>query len=412
AAAQLGGAAVILYNQQDAGGERYDLHTELVSYREQQQATFVHIPLMLSYQSRHRHPLYAQAGVKLSIPLGARYEIRDAVIRSESYYPALDNTVQGPPYMGFGTFSDRSAEGTLDMKLVYTAAAEAGVKWRLARALSLYAGLFVDYGLTEALRSPRTESLMQPNAAAPESFTMGSVLASRYAPDNRAIDKVSLMAAGLKLRLAFGFTPFDAPQLSAKPIPQEDALCLVQARKEAALAQRLKAADEAKQQRDVDEAQRQKFEAELRRTVADIRLRQQQHLLPLQEEEELAYVEVKKAIEQPVAGYTVNQTALTPNQKSDLNRKAALLKQNPSLNVICVGHTCDIGSDKVNYRISRSRAETVSSYLVQQGVDGSRISLLGEGSLHPLIPNANEKNRRVNRRVAILILADSPPLQE
>jgi outer membrane protein OmpA-like peptidoglycan-associated protein len=246
---------------------------------------------------------------------------------------------------------------------------------------------------------------MQPNAAAPESFTMGSVLASRYVSGNRAIDKVSLMAAGLKLRVAFGFSPFDAPQLSAKQIPQEDALYLMQVRKEATLAQRLKATDEAKQQRDVDEAQRQKFEAELRRTVADIRLRQQQHLLPLQEEEEeLAYIEVKKVIEQPVAGYTVNQTALTPGQKSDLDRKATLLRQNPSLNVICVGHTCDVGSKKINYRISRSRAEKVRSYLVQQGVDRSRISLLGEGSRHPLVPNANEKNRRLNRRVEILVL--------
>jgi hypothetical protein len=63
----LGGATISLPNLQDAGGDSSDLHSELVSYREQQQAAFVHIPLMVSYQSRHRYPLYAQAGVKLSI---------------------------------------------------------------------------------------------------------------------------------------------------------------------------------------------------------------------------------------------------------------------------------------------------------------------------------------------------------
>ncbi|MDR1022504.1 MAG: OmpA family protein [Prevotellaceae bacterium] len=409
AAARLDGATISLSNQQDTDGDSYNLHTELASYREQQQATFVHIPLMVSYQSRHRYPLYAQAGVKLSIPLGARYEIRNAVIHSEGYYPALDISMLSPPYMGFGVFNGKDAEGTLDLKPVYTAAAEAGVKWRLSHALSLYAGLFIDYGLTEALRSPRSESLIHPDAATPENFTTGSVLASRYAPDNRAINKASLMAAGLKLRLAFGFTPFGTRQLSVKQMSQEDAQNLVQMRKDAALAQRLKAAAEAKQRRDIDEAQRQKLEEELRRTVVEVRLRQQQQqqMLQQQQEEELARVEeVKKAIEQPIAGYTVSQTELTPDQKTDLDRKATLLKQNPSLNVICVGHTCNIGSEEINYRISRARAEKVRGYLAQQGVDGSRISVLGEGSRHPLIPNANEKNRRVNRRVEILILAE------
>ncbi|MDR1022444.1 MAG: hypothetical protein LBL94_04110 [Prevotellaceae bacterium] len=44
AAARLDGATISLPNQQDIGGWSYDLHSELVSYREQQQAAFVHIP--------------------------------------------------------------------------------------------------------------------------------------------------------------------------------------------------------------------------------------------------------------------------------------------------------------------------------------------------------------------------------
>ncbi|MDR1022067.1 MAG: OmpA family protein [Prevotellaceae bacterium] len=410
ATARLDGATISLLNQQDGrGGWSYDLHTTLVSYREQQQATFIHIPLVVSYQSKHRYPLYAQAGVKFSIPLSARYETRNAVIHNKVYYPDLDNPIENQlPYVGAGTFYGRSAEGTLNLKPVYTAAAEAGIKWRLSRALFLYAGLFVDYGLTDALRSPRTESLMRPNAVDPANFTTGSVLTSRYTPDNRAIDKVSLMAAGLKLRIAFDFTPSAPRPFSAKQMSQEDVQNLVQMRKDASLAQRLKAAAEAKQQQDFAEAQRKKLENELRRRVADVRLRQQQQQAQMLQltQEELAHAEMRKIVEQPIVSYTVSQTELTPDQKTDLDRKATLLRQNPSLKIICVGHTCNIGSEEINYRISSARARAVRSYLVQQGVDESRISVLGEGNRHPLAPNTNEKNRKKNRRVEILILGE------
>lgn len=468
AAARLDGAAILLPNLQDADGDRYDLRTVLLSYREQQQATFIHIPLMLNFQSG-QHPFYAQVGVRLSIPLSARYESRNADLYSEGYYPALENTMQGPSYMGFGRFDGRSAAGTLDLKPVFAAAAEAGVKWKLSGGRLLYAGLFIDYGLTEALRSPHSESMMRPNAAAPENFTTGSVLASRYTSDNRAIDKLSLTSAGLRLRIAFG-SPKEAaqkpkaaaqqpkeatqePKAAAQTQQQEAAQKqqeaaqkrkeaaaqkrkaaaqkrkaaaqkrkeaaqkrkeaarkqkeaarnrkeAAQRRKEAAQTQRLKAAAaRAQQQREANEAQRQKFE-EQRRKVTDIRRRQ---AVAGREEERVI---TNKIIERPVANYSAMQTELTPNQKLDIAKKAILLKQNPSIKVICVGYTCDIGSDEENYRVSRERARMTKDFLVQQGVDASRISVLGEGRRNPLVPNTSEKNRRVNRRVEMVIVEE------
>jgi hypothetical protein len=210
ATAQLDGATLILRNRHDAEGDVYDLHAELLRYREQQQATFIHIPLMLSYhRNRQRISLYAQGGLKLSIPLSARYESRNATIRSEGDYPRFGYLIQNPPYRGFGEFDGRNTEGTLDLKMVYTAAVEAGIRWPLSSAFTLYAGMFADYGLNDALRSPRSESLMRHNAAVPQNFTTGSVLASRYTADNRAVDRLSLMSVGMKVRIAFGF-----PQLN------------------------------------------------------------------------------------------------------------------------------------------------------------------------------------------------------
>jgi hypothetical protein len=209
ATAQLDGGTFTLPNQRDAAGSSYDLHVELLRYREQQRATFVNIPLMLSYhRSRRRSSFYAQAGLKLSIPLAASYESRNATLRCKGYYPDIGLSIQEPRYKGFGDFDGRSAEGALNLKMVYTAAAEAGIRWPLSNALALYVGLFAGCGLNSALRPSGGESLMRPNADSPENFTTGSVLASRYTADNRAVDRLSLMSVGLKVCVAFSFYQF------------------------------------------------------------------------------------------------------------------------------------------------------------------------------------------------------------
>jgi hypothetical protein len=217
ATAQLDSATFVLPSQRDAEGNSYDLHVKLLRYREQQQATFVHIPLMLSYhRNRRRSSLYAQAGLQLSLPLSARYESRNATLHSEGYYPDIDLSIQESRYNGFGKFDGRNAEGTLNLKVAYTAAAEVGVRWRLSSAFSLYTGLFAGYGLSNALRSPGGESLMRPNAAAPQNFTTGSVLASRYTADNQAVDRLSLLSAGLKVRIAVDFYHFHNISISTQ----------------------------------------------------------------------------------------------------------------------------------------------------------------------------------------------------
>jgi hypothetical protein len=230
ATARLDGVhSVTISGLKDADGDTYNLSSTLVSYREQQRATFIHVPLMLSYQNARRRPFYAQAGLKVSIPLSARYESRDVAIHNEGYYPNLDASMSsGPPYLGFGMFTGKNAEGTIDMKMIYTAAVEAGVKWKLARALFLYAGVYVDYGLNEPLLSPHSTNIVEPNPTAPADFAINSVLTSRYAAaaDNNnhvSISKMSLMSMGMKIRIAFGVSPFDAYLLPADVRQEQEA---------------------------------------------------------------------------------------------------------------------------------------------------------------------------------------------
>jgi outer membrane protein OmpA-like peptidoglycan-associated protein len=66
------------------------------------------------------------------------------------------------------------------------------------------------------------------------------------------------------------------------------------------------------------------------------------------------------------------------------------------------GHTCDIGSDPNNCRLSWDRAREVIMFLTTVGgVNPIRLRPRGFGERIPMYPNANDFTRSMNRRVAL-----------
>jgi hypothetical protein len=165
-------------------------------YRERQSAVVLHVPLMLHYQGKPfpiGARLYARAGLRLDALLSGSYRASAASLTNELYYPDLDITLRAPAYKGLGEFSGKSSGGDLGLALSVAAVAEAGVKWRLPRATSLYTGLYVGYGLSNVLKK-------QKDGAASE-LGMGSMLASRYEAGAPFTEKALLLSAGLKVEV-------------------------------------------------------------------------------------------------------------------------------------------------------------------------------------------------------------------
>ena len=67
------------------------------------------------------------------------------------------------------------------------------------------------------------------------------------------------------------------------------------------------------------------------------------------------------------------------------------------------------GSDEANMRASTARAEAVRDWLVENGADAERITIIAFGEQNPIEPNAlpdgtpNEEGRAANRRVELAI---------
>ncbi|MCA9571823.1 MAG: OmpA family protein, partial [Myxococcales bacterium] len=74
------------------------------------------------------------------------------------------------------------------------------------------------------------------------------------------------------------------------------------------------------------------------------------------------------------------------------------------LRVKIEGHTDSRGSNAYNLDLSTKRANAIRDFLVQRGVEPSRLEAEGFGEFSPLVPNDSEENMLLNRRVEFHIL--------
>ena len=82
-----------------------------------------------------------------------------------------------------------------------------------------------------------------------------------------------------------------------------------------------------------------------------------------------------------------------------LDELAALMVKRPELTLILSGHTDNVGKPAANKILSMKRAQAVKNYLMDAGVDGSRIAAVGYGSTRPVASNKTPQGRQKNRRV-------------
>lgn len=87
-----------------------------------------------------------------------------------------------------------------------------------------------------------------------------------------------------------------------------------------------------------------------------------------------------------------------------LDEAAQLLKAHPEVKRLTVeGHTDSTGNAEANMKLSEGRAQAVRAYLVEKGVEASRLDAKGYGATKPIADNGTAKGREANRRVEFMI---------
>lgn len=97
------------------------------------------------------------------------------------------------------------------------------------------------------------------------------------------------------------------------------------------------------------------------------------------------------------------KATIRPTSRTTLDKAVTVLKKFPSIRLEISGHTSSEGDAAFNDELSKERAESVRSYLVDAGVEDSRLTAVGRGSSQPRVEEKNEATREQNRRIEFKI---------
>jgi outer membrane protein OmpA-like peptidoglycan-associated protein len=101
--------------------------------------------------------------------------------------------------------------------------------------------------------------------------------------------------------------------------------------------------------------------------------------------------------------FDFDKAIVKPDSKPQLDEIAKLLKSDPQLRVLIVGHTDDKGGLEYNQALSEQRAKAVVEALVKTyGVAANRLTPMGAGMASPVASNNTEEGQAKNRRVEIV----------
>jgi outer membrane protein OmpA-like peptidoglycan-associated protein len=101
--------------------------------------------------------------------------------------------------------------------------------------------------------------------------------------------------------------------------------------------------------------------------------------------------------------FEFNKTDIKPESQPTLAEVAKLLQEDPSLKLLVVGHTDNIGTLDFNKDLSARRASSVVSALVEQfGIAAHRLHPEGVAFLAPIAASDTEEGRSKNRRVELV----------
>lgn len=99
-----------------------------------------------------------------------------------------------------------------------------------------------------------------------------------------------------------------------------------------------------------------------------------------------------------VVHFDFDKWDIRPEDRTTLDRKAAILGANGGLRVRVAGHADERGSDEYNLALGNRRAGAVKTYLANKGIEGSRIEVVSYGEERPLAAGHDEESWFQNRR--------------
>jgi len=97
--------------------------------------------------------------------------------------------------------------------------------------------------------------------------------------------------------------------------------------------------------------------------------------------------------------FDFDSSVLRTSSYASLDAASADLRSNSAKTIELNGYASSEGTAAHNLRLSKDRANSVKTYLVNSGVEAKRIKVKGLGETNPIADNSTEEGRVTNRRV-------------
>ena len=126
------------------------------------------------------------------------------------------------PNHGFSTYSNVAASGKLELKSPVLFALEGGLKFVVSEGKYLYAGVFLDYGLSDIHKASTYMALLEYNPDSPADYHYNSLLTTnQYSPS----EGIKPFAVGVKIKMGMGsgkaYQPVDKAVSHQEKKPKE-----------------------------------------------------------------------------------------------------------------------------------------------------------------------------------------------
>ena len=94
------------------------------------------------------------------------------------------------------------------------------------------------------------------------------------------------------------------------------------------------------------------------------------------------------------------KAVIKPQYQDQIKKVADFMTTYPAVTAVIEGHTDNVGKESSNVNLSKRRADSVRTYLIDKfGIAPGRLSAKGFGSSQPVGDNATPEGRQKNRRI-------------
>jgi outer membrane protein OmpA-like peptidoglycan-associated protein len=104
--------------------------------------------------------------------------------------------------------------------------------------------------------------------------------------------------------------------------------------------------------------------------------------------------------------FDFDSSVLKTSSQDQLKQMSDVFIKYPDTDIIIAGHTDSQGTEEYNQKLSERRANAVKGFIIQQGINQSRLSTYGYGESTPVASNDTDQGRMLNRRVELEIRAN------